>query len=196
MDQPRRRGRPVELDLERVAGAALKLFCERGYDEVTMEDIAHVVGHSRRTIFRHFPTKSALVWAGTESFVDTLRREIAATDPALPAIDAVRIAYLAATTVPEELLEVTRRRLLLIGGNHALHADGVKRFADVSCAITEVFIERDGIDPGRVMAAIVGDAVVGTAHNAFVWWARHGEGMPGPVIDEALQQLGRGFRRS
>lgn len=194
MNEPRRRGRPVELDLDRVAGAALRMFLERGYDEVTMEDIARAVGHSRRTIFRHFPTKAALVWAGTEGFIDLLRSEIAATDPSLPTIDAVRLAYVKATELPPGTHEITRQRLLLIGANHTLHSDGILRFAEVGEAIREVFVEREGIDPRGLEAAIVGDAIVHAAHNAFVWWARHGEGAPGPVIDEALRRLGSGFR--
>lgn len=195
MNEPRRRGRPVELDLERVAGVALQMFRERGYDEVTMEDIASAVGHSRRTIFRHFPTKAALVWAGTEQFIDVLRHEIAATDPSLAAIDAVRVAYVQATRLPPGTHESTRQRLLLIGENHTLHSDGILRFAGVGEAIREVFIEREGIDPHGLEAAIVGDAIVNVAHDAFVWWARHGEGEPGPVLDEAIRRLGSGFRQ-
>src|SRR6476660_1634661 len=115
MTEPRRRGRPVELDLDRVAHVALDMFREQGYDAVTMEDIAHVVSHSRRTIFRHFPAKASLVWAGTEQFIELLTREIAESDPELEAIDAVRAAYVAATRIPPELHAVARQRLRLIG---------------------------------------------------------------------------------
>ncbi len=190
MNEPRRRGRPVELDLERVAHVALDMFRDQGYDAVTMEDIARVVGHSRRTIFRHFPAKASLVWAGTDGFADSLTAELARTDPSLPAMDAVRIAYVAATRIPSELHEVTRQRLLLIGDNHTLHSDGVARFADVGAAIRQTFIDPDGLD-----AAIVGDTLVLIAHQAFIWWARHGEGEPGPVLEAAFDRVAEGFRR-
>lgn len=194
MNEPRRRGRPVELDLDRVAHVALDMFREQGYDAVTMEDIARVVGHSRRTIFRHFPAKASLVWAGTERFIEILQAEIAATDPELPAIDAVRAAYVAATRIPDEYLEMTRQRLCLIGDNHTLHSDGIVRFVDAGRTIRQVFIDREGLDPEGVDAAMIGDTIVLAAHQAFVWWARHGEGAPGPVIDAVLARMGEGLR--
>lgn len=194
MNEPRRRGRPVELDLDRVAHVALDMFREQGYDAVTMEDIARVVGHSRRTIFRHFPAKASLVWAGTERFIEILQGELAATDPDLPAIDAVRTAYVAATRIPEEYLEMTRQRLRLIGDNHTLHSDGIVRFAEAGSTIRQVFIDREGLDPDGVDAAMIGDTIVLAAHQALVWWSRHGEGSPGPVIDGALARLGAGLR--
>ncbi len=194
MNEPRRRGRPVELDLDRVAHVALDMFREQGYDAVTMEDIARVVGHSRRTIFRHFPAKASLVWAGTERFIGMLQAELAAADPELSAIDAVRTAYVAASRIPDEYLEMARQRLCLIGDNHTLHSDGVVRFKDAGRTIQQVFIDREGIDPQGVDAAMVGETVALAAHEAFVWWARHGEGQPGPVIDAVLARLGSGLQ--
>ncbi|KQV26667.1 TetR family transcriptional regulator [Yonghaparkia sp. Root332] len=194
MNEPRRRGRPVELDLERVGHVALDLFREHGYDAVTMEDIARVVGHSRRTIFRHFPAKASLVWAGTDGFADAVKSELERIDPAVPAIDAVRQAYIAAASVPPEIREVTRQRLHLIGDNHTLHADGVARFADVGLVIRQAFIDRDGLDPDGLEAAIVGDTLVLVAHQAFVWWARHGEGEPAAVLEAAFDRVAEGLR--
>jgi AcrR family transcriptional regulator len=195
MNEPRRRGRPVELDLERVAHVALDMFRDQGYDAVTMEDIARVVGHSRRTIFRHFPAKASLVWAGTDGFAESLSAELARTDPSLPAMDAVRVAYVEATRLPPELRDVTRQRLLLIGDNHTLHSDGVARFADVGEVIRQAFIDRDGLDPEGLEAAIVGDTLVLVAHRALIWWARHGDGEPGPVLEAAFDRVAEGFRR-
>jgi AcrR family transcriptional regulator len=43
-----------------IAQTALDLFIDRGYDNVTVEDVAAAAGVSRRTVFRHFPSKGEL----------------------------------------------------------------------------------------------------------------------------------------
>ncbi len=44
-----------------LASAAIEMFGERGYDEVTVAEIATAAGVSRRTAFRYFPTKDDLI---------------------------------------------------------------------------------------------------------------------------------------
>src|ERR1700761_2798286 len=45
-----------------IADAALRLFLERGYDEVSIRDIADAADVSTTTLFKHFPGKEALVF--------------------------------------------------------------------------------------------------------------------------------------
>ncbi len=42
---------------EGLARAALEVLAERGYADMTMDEIARVAGTSKRTIYRHYPTK-------------------------------------------------------------------------------------------------------------------------------------------
>jgi AcrR family transcriptional regulator len=46
----------------RIANAALELFVHRGYAETTIDQIAEAAGVGRRTVFRHFPTKEAILF--------------------------------------------------------------------------------------------------------------------------------------
>ena len=55
---------------ERILEAARSLFASRGFDAVTMGDVAEEAGVVRATVFNHFGSKGALVEAITEGVLD------------------------------------------------------------------------------------------------------------------------------
>src|ERR1700733_4772185 len=57
-----RRERKKAATRQALADAALRLFLERGYDQVTVRDIAEAADVSTTTLFKHFPGKEALVF--------------------------------------------------------------------------------------------------------------------------------------
>jgi AcrR family transcriptional regulator len=56
------RDRKVAATRARIAETALDLFLQQGYAETTIDQIASSVGISRRTVFRHFATKEAILF--------------------------------------------------------------------------------------------------------------------------------------
>ncbi len=58
---PSRRERKKERTRQEVYAAAMKLFAERSYHEVTVEEICEEADVARTTFFAHFPSKSALL---------------------------------------------------------------------------------------------------------------------------------------
>lgn len=73
--QPTLRERQQLATRKEIVDAALELFEERRFRGTTIEDIAHRVGMSSRTVFRHFPTKNDLIlgWMpAIESFLNDL----------------------------------------------------------------------------------------------------------------------------
>ncbi|MFK0294037.1 TetR/AcrR family transcriptional regulator [Streptomyces sp. NPDC090442] len=57
-----RRERKKAATRQALADAALRLFAERGYDEVGIRDVAEAADVSTTTLFKHFPSKEALVF--------------------------------------------------------------------------------------------------------------------------------------
>ncbi len=57
-----RRERKKAQTRQAIADAALELFLDKGYDRVSMRDIADAADVSTATIFKHFPGKEALVF--------------------------------------------------------------------------------------------------------------------------------------
>lgn len=57
-----RRERKKARTRKSLADAALRLFLERGYDQVGVKDVADEADVSVTTLFKHFPSKEALVF--------------------------------------------------------------------------------------------------------------------------------------
>ncbi|GHE53157.1 TetR family transcriptional regulator [Streptomyces longispororuber] len=62
-----RRERKKAATRQAIADAALRLFLERGYDQVSIKDIAETADVSTATVFKHFSGKEALVFDQEES---------------------------------------------------------------------------------------------------------------------------------
>ena len=76
----------------RIAAAALDLFVSRGFAETTIDQIAAAAGVGRRTIFRHFATKEAILFdhlVVRRNAAVELLRERPLDEPALVSLHAV-----------------------------------------------------------------------------------------------------------
>jgi AcrR family transcriptional regulator len=47
---------------QEIAGRAMGLFARRGFDHVTVAEVAEAAGVSEKTVFNYFPTKEDLFW--------------------------------------------------------------------------------------------------------------------------------------
>src|SRR3954463_11853677 len=66
------RERKKEQTRQHIAETARELFGERGFDQVTVAEIARRANVSTQTVFNYFPTKEDLVYWRLESFEDEL----------------------------------------------------------------------------------------------------------------------------
>lgn len=87
---PGRRERKKAATRLALSNAALQLFLARGFDDVTLREIADVVDVSTTTLMKHFPTKEALVFDRDEEIERSLVAAVVDRPAKLSVLDALR----------------------------------------------------------------------------------------------------------
>lgn len=187
------RARKKRDAMHRIQDTALDLFEERGYDAVTIEEVANAAAFAPRTLYRYFGTKEMLViWdEHDESAMEPIRRQLVSLDP----IDAIRqVLHASFEAMTERELAQLERRLKLIYANPAieaaltLHADALARH------LVGVISSSPDDD---LEAHVQVNALVGGILGAMRHWSLSAASTPVMVsIDRALAVLERGVGRS
>ncbi|HEX3783069.1 MAG TPA: TetR family transcriptional regulator [Pseudonocardiaceae bacterium] len=79
-----------------ISEAAIRLFLERGFDQVSVAEIAAAAEVSKPTLFKYFPTKEDLVLERFVDHIDEQARVVAGRPKGQSAIAALRAHFLAA----------------------------------------------------------------------------------------------------
>ena len=118
--KPGLRERKRESTWHSIWQVAMKLFAERGYNHVTIEEIADACVISPRTIFRYFGTKEDVLFAGTDARRTKLLHAIEAQRSDASAFEALRggCRLLAEDYLPD--LELMRDRARIVAGAPSL----------------------------------------------------------------------------
>jgi AcrR family transcriptional regulator len=170
---------------QRLQEEALRLFSMRGFDAVTVEEVARAAGVSHMTFFRHFPTKESVVL--DDPYDPIIGEAVASQVPSLPALERVRLALLETwRNLDQPGDEVTRRRIELAAQHPSLRArvwENNRR--------TEEVIVATLTDTGtpKFEAAVAAGAVLGALTAALFDWAEHGEASLGDLVVGALELL-------
>ena len=84
------RARKKRAARDAIAAAARRLFAERGFDTVTVAEVAAAADVSEKTVFNHFPTKEDLAFAGREQGLAQLVADITKRPPGTPVLEVFR----------------------------------------------------------------------------------------------------------
>jgi TetR/AcrR family transcriptional regulator, regulator of mycofactocin system len=177
----------------RVEQAALDLFTLRGFDPVTIDDVAAASGISRRTFFRYFATKADAVWGDFDAHVAQLECLLAATDPAQSVLASVCGAYVEVNDYADADLPLLRERMQLILTEPALLAHSQLRYAAVDRVVAEHVARRTGSSPTDLVPRLVAASTRAAATTAFELWLADGKIPLGQRLREAFTQLTDGF---
>lgn len=74
-----------------ISNAATRLFFERGFDHVTVDEIAAAADVGRMTVFNHFPRKEDMFFDRDEEGREILRAALRQRDPGVAPIESLRL---------------------------------------------------------------------------------------------------------
>jgi AcrR family transcriptional regulator len=114
------RARKRESTQRSIWQMAIRLFAERGYDNVTIEEIADQCQVSPRTVFRYFGTKEDVLFAGTEERRVTLMQAIEAQPPEAGAFQVLARACRMVAEDYEPDLDLMRARARIVEASPGL----------------------------------------------------------------------------
>ncbi len=162
----------------RIQAVALDMFEERGFDEVTVEEVADASDVSPSSVYRYFGTKEEiLLWDEYDPEMETLLA------PALEApvpLDGVRRLVLAALdAMSEEQERLVRRRVALMMSTPALEQAASARTYDFAELIGVALAARLGRPVVDLQVQVFAHAFTGGLLGMFHHW--HGTGFVEPL---------------
>jgi AcrR family transcriptional regulator len=177
----------AEQTRRRLQEEAVKLIAARGFDNVTVEEIAAAAGVSHMTFFRHYPTKVSVLL--DDPYDPVIGDMVAATDPALPPITRIRIGLLEAwRQVEEPDDEITRERLRILTRSDEMLAAAWANTRATEQVVTRA-LETTGVP--TLEARVAAGAVMGAMMAALIdWGEREDTGSLGDRVRLALELLG------
>lgn len=87
------RERKKQQTRDTLSAVATKLFAARGFDQVTIAEVADEAGVSKMTVTNYFPLKEDLVFDRREHIVTLLARAVTERPAGSSVLDAIRGAY-------------------------------------------------------------------------------------------------------
>jgi len=184
-----RRGRAPSTTRAELSRIGLDLFIKRGFDAVTVDDIAAAAGIGRRTFFRYFPSKNDLAWGEFSLLLADFRDRLAAAPSDQPMIEAIRDAVHRFNEVPAEELDRHRHRMRILLTTPDLVAHSTMRYADWRAVIADFVAHRRGVPPQAVLPQAVSWACLGISLSAYEQWLTAPDGDLLAIIDTAFRGL-------
>ena len=152
----------------RLERAALELYGERGFDQVTVAEIAERAGLTERTFFRHFADKREVLFWGEGALHELFVQSVAdASDSAAP-IDALGAALQTASPMFEGRREQSRKRQAVIAANAALQERELMKLASLASAMADALRRRGVTEPAASLTAEAGVAVFKVAFERWL----------------------------
>ena len=138
-----------------ISDVATRMFAERGFDEVTISQVADAAGVSKMTVTNYFPRKEDLVFDRAEGIVAHLAQVVAARRPGESMLAAIRRDYADAVARADVTLGLSNPAFArMVGDSEALTGRGLEMLAQREAALGDAMAAED--TPGqRVVAAML-----------------------------------------
>jgi AcrR family transcriptional regulator len=192
---PRTSERGGPLTRRKISDVATQLFLDRGFDEVTVAQVAKEAGVSSVTVFKHFPRKEDLLFDRVEDAVEILRAAVRERANGVGVLDSLRGVAFGLVDDRHALSGVKDGSIPFyrtVAASPALIARAREIAAELERTLREL-LDDDANFAGDVslFAALViagyASVLTGTAQRVIA------EGSPDPVVDDHRERVTRLF---
>ena len=152
----------------RLQQAAMALFRERGYAEVTVAEIADRAGLTKRTFFNHFTDKREVLFAGAKAFEASIVKHLTEAGDDLDPIDAAIVALTRGGLELSQYADFARARRDLIASSPELQERDLIKMTSLASAIAEALRQRHVPARTATLTAQAAVAVFTTAYGDWV----------------------------
>lgn len=180
-----------EMMVSELEAVALRLFDQRGFANVTVEEIASEARISVRTFYRYFAAKEDVLQLRIVRRSDVLRDALAARPVEEPPLRSLRIAFEEEFSAVDPLL--LRRWISVIAGNPNVMKGVVGAIQlKIQPVIAEFFGSRLGLPSDALVPTMLAAATMGVVQAAHTQWYIH-DGDLATTMSESLAVLERGI---
>ncbi|GAA3598510.1 TetR/AcrR family transcriptional regulator [Kineosporia mesophila] len=185
---PGRRERKKAATRQAIADAALRLFLERGYDQVSIRDIANAADVSTTTLFKHFPGKEALVFDEQADMEASLVAAVRERPEGQDVVSALREFWLAGRLAQAGDAPDLARFTRLVESTPALRTYSERVWAQHTGALTAALADTFGVQHDDLACATLARFVLEVPTIV------RGRDDPGAAVREIFTVLTEGWR--
>ncbi|KAA2261695.1 TetR/AcrR family transcriptional regulator [Solihabitans fulvus] len=204
-DEPGLRERKKCETRRRISDVASGLFIARGFDNVTVAEVAAAANVSKMTVFNYFPRKEDLFLDRHRDLLEELRREITRRAPGESVAEAMRRYshdLLARQHPLSGAIDGIVRFSTVVAGSRALQTRALEQGRETEQTLMDILAAEAVDADDRVRARLIGVLLSATLHAVYrTPIAKLLAGMPGDqvrreqvgVIDAAFDLLEHGI---
>jgi AcrR family transcriptional regulator len=174
-NQPGLRERKKQATRRLIGDTARRLFVERGFERVSVAEVARAADVSEKTVFNYFPRKEDLIFWRFESFEEELLAAVRGREVGESVLAGFgrfvlqRRGLLADQDAEARALLVGVTRM--ISESPALLAREQQIFARYTLALAGLIAEETGAEPDDLEPWVTANALIGV-HRSLVYHAR------------------------
>ena len=191
-------GRRRSTTPEHITDVALGLFTAHGFAEVSVDDVAQAAGIARRTLFRYYASKSAILWGDFDTHLAHLQElldEVDRVDPKVRMGEALRGALLAFNTFDDCETVRHRQRMRVILETAELQAYSMTMYAGWREVMAGFVAHRLSVKTTDPLPQTVAWTMLAVALSAYEHWLSDESVTLPEALGSAFDVVGAGLER-